>query len=69
MVSYKETLLKTFIWRVCATLLTVATAWIITGDYMVGLTIGGVEVVVKLVGYFSFERLWEFVKRRIKNDK
>tara|TARA_R100000149_G_C5803436_1_gene89742 strand:+ start:120 stop:284 length:165 start_codon:yes stop_codon:yes gene_type:complete len=54
---------------VCATLLTVVTAWIITGDYMVGLTIGGVEVVVKLVGYFSFERLWEFVKRRIKNDK
>lgn len=69
MVSYKETLLKTFIWRVCATLLTVATAWIITGDYMVGLTIGGVEVVVKLVGYFSFERLWEFVKRKIKDDK
>ena len=69
MVSYRETLLKTFIWRVCATLLTVATAWIITGDYMVGLTIGGVEVVVKLVGYFSFERLWEFVKRKIKNDK
>ena len=53
----------------CATLLTVGTAWIITGDYMVGLTIGGVEVVVKLVGYFSFERLWEFVKRKIKNDK
>ena len=69
MVSYRETLLKTFIWRVCATLLTVATAWIITGDYMVGLTIGGVEVVVKLVGYFSFERLWEFVKRKIKDDK
>ena len=69
MVSYRETLLKTFIWRVCATLLTVVTAWIITGDYMVGLTIGGVEVVVKLVGYFSFERLWEFGKLGIKNDK
>jgi len=67
--SYKETLLKTFIWRVCATLLTVATAWVITGDYMVGLTIGGVEVLVKLIGYFSFERLWEYLRQKNKNDK
>ena len=57
-VSYKATLIKTIIWRILATVLTFLSAWLVTGNIKVGLAIGGVEAFVKMIGYFTFERLW-----------
>ena len=57
-VSYKATLIKTLIWRILATVLTFLSAWLVTGNVKVGLAIGGVEALVKMIGYFTFERLW-----------
>ena len=57
-VSYKATLIKTIIWRILATVLTFLSAWLVTGNIKVGLAIGGVEALVKMIGYFTFERLW-----------
>tara|TARA_B100001113_G_scaffold83529_1_gene66406 strand:- start:25 stop:222 length:198 start_codon:yes stop_codon:yes gene_type:complete len=57
-VSYKATLIKTIIWRFLATIFTVLSGWLVTGDYRVGLAIGGIEVIIKMIGYFAFERLW-----------
>ena len=57
-VSYKATLIKTIIWRILATILTFLSAWLVTGNIKVGLAIGGVEGLVKMIGYFTFERLW-----------
>lgn len=57
-VSYKATLIKTIIWRILATILTFLSAWLVTGNIKVGLAIGGVEAFVKMIGYFTFERLW-----------
>jgi uncharacterized membrane protein len=57
-VSYKATLIKTIIWRILATVLTFLSAWLVTGNVKVGLAIGGVEALVKMIGYFTFERLW-----------
>ena len=57
-VSYKATLIKTIIWRILATVLTFLSAWLVTGNVKVGLAIGGVEALVKVIGYFTFERLW-----------
>jgi uncharacterized membrane protein len=64
MASYKETLLKTIIWRTIATLITVLTGWAVTGNYKFGLAIGGIEVVIKMVSYFIFERLWDKVLKK-----
>ena len=64
MVSYKETLIKTIIWRTIATLITVLTGWAVTGNYKFGLAIGGIEVVIKMVSYFIFERLWDKVLKK-----
>lgn len=64
MVSYKETLLKTIIWRTVATIITVLTGWAVTGNYKFGLAIGGIEVVIKMVSYFIFERLWDKVLKK-----
>ena len=57
-VSYKATLIKTIIWRILATVLTFLSAWLVTGNVKVGLAIGGVEALIKMIGYFTFERLW-----------
>jgi uncharacterized membrane protein len=64
MASYKETLLKTIIWRTIATIITVLTGWAVTGNYKFGLAIGGIEVVIKMVSYFIFERLWDKVLKK-----
>lgn len=64
MASYKETLLKTIIWRTIATLLTILTGWAVTGNYKFGLAIGGIEVIIKMVSYFLFERLWDKVSKK-----
>lgn len=63
MVSYKETLVKTIAWRIIATILTILTGWAVTGNYKFGLAIGGIEVIVKMVGYFLFERMWDNRKK------
>ena len=64
MASYKETLIKTLIWRTIATILTILTGWTVTGNYKFGLAIGGIEVVIKLISYFIFERLWDKVLKK-----
>jgi uncharacterized membrane protein len=56
--SIKKTLAKTFSWRITATITTILIAWAITGDYKVGLAIGGVEFIAKMFIYFIHERVW-----------
>jgi len=58
MVSYKRHILKTISWRVLGTLDTIILSWIITGSWKLGLSIGGVEVITKMVLYFLHERAW-----------
>ena len=70
MASYKETLIKTLIWRFIATVLTILTGWAVTGNYKFGLAIGGIEVIIKMVGYFLFERIWDkFTKSSMGKEK
>jgi len=56
--SYKRTLLKTFVWRVIATSITVLSGWWVAKDWEVGLAVGGIDTVLKTVCYFMFERAW-----------
>ena len=58
MVSYKRHLLKTISWRAVGTLDTVILSWIITGNWKLGLTIGAVEIITKMILYFFHERFW-----------
>jgi len=58
MVSYKRHIAKTISWRIIGTLDTVILSGIITGSWTTGLTIGGVEVVTKMILYFFHERAW-----------
>jgi|TARA_R110000803_G_scaffold92450_1_gene159936 uncharacterized membrane protein len=59
MVSYKNTIVKTVIWRIIATSITIFTGWYVSGDWRFGLTVGGIDTVLKTIGYFSYERIWQ----------
>ncbi len=56
--SYKRTLLKTFVWRVIATSITILSTWWVAGDWSIGIAVGSIDTVLKTVCYFGFERAW-----------
>lgn len=56
--SNKRHILKTFSWRAVGTLDTIILGWIITGNPLMGLKIGGAEMMTKMLLYFGHEKLW-----------
>lgn len=54
----KRHLAKTITWRVVATVDTTIIGWVISGDRIMGLSIGGAEVITKMAFYFIHERGW-----------
>ena len=70
MVAKKRHILKTISWRIIGTLDTMILSWIITGNWKVGVAIGGVEVVTKMILYYRHERAWyKFSDFGIKKKK
>lgn len=56
--SNKRHIIKTFTWRGVGTLDTVLFGWLITGNPIIGLKIGGIETLTKMLLYFGHEKLW-----------
>ena len=54
----KRTMAKTITWRITASLTTFLIAWILTGDILVGASIGSVEAIAKIFLYYFHERIW-----------
>lgn len=67
--SKKRHFFKTITWRIVGTIDTVLLGWLITGDPKLGLSVGGVELITKMLLYYMHERIWYNVKFGIKNDK
>jgi uncharacterized membrane protein len=51
-------LAKTITWRIVGSIDTMLIGWLITGNFKMGLAIGGVEVLTKMLLYFLHERAW-----------
>ena len=51
-------IIKTFTWRIIATLTTTIIAWIVTGDPMIGLKVGSIEFIIKMFLYYLHEKAW-----------
>ena len=49
---------KTITWRVIGTLDTMALGWLVSGDPMIGLKVGGLELITKMALYYFHERAW-----------
>lgn len=67
--SQKRHIFKTITWRVIGTIDTVILSWIISGSPTIGLKIGFVEVVTKMVLYYLHERFWFNSKIRNTNKR
>lgn len=65
--SYKRHLAKTITWRIVGTIDTIVLSWIITGNPLTGLKIGGAEVITKMILYYFHERIWFNIS--VKNSK
>jgi uncharacterized membrane protein len=61
-------ILKTLTWRMIGTVDTIILGWIITGNLKTGMTIGGIEVVTKMILYYLHERFWyKYIRLGRKN--
>ena len=58
MVSKKRHIAKALSWRVIGTLDTMAVSWFVTGDPLMGVSIGLMEVITKTGLYYMHERAW-----------
>ena len=54
----RRTMTKTITWRITASLTTFLIAWVLTGDILVGASIGSVEAIAKIFLYYFHERIW-----------
>jgi|TARA_Y100001938_G_C8030070_1_gene400157 uncharacterized membrane protein len=68
-ISKTRSILKAISWRVVGTLDTMALGWIITGNPVMGLKIGALELVTKFVLYYIHERIWIKSQFGTKNKK
>ena len=57
----KRTIVKTLTWRVTASLTTFVIAWVLTGDLLIGATIGSIEAIAKIFLYYFHERIWNHI--------
>jgi uncharacterized membrane protein len=56
--TQKRTIAKTMTWRITASLTTFIIAWILTGDVLIGASIGSIEAITKIFLYYFHERIW-----------
>ena len=56
--TQKRTMVKTITWRITVSLTTFLIAWMLTGDILVGASIGSIEAIAKIFLYYFHERIW-----------
>ena len=57
-VTRTRSVFKAISWRIVGTLDTMALGWIITGNPIMGLKIGALELFTKFILYYVHERIW-----------
>lgn len=58
MILRRRHVIKAIMYRLYSTCITILIAMIVTGDLNIGLIIGPIELVVKSVSYYLYERWW-----------
>lgn len=57
-ISRKRHLIKTLTWRFVGTIDTMVLGWFVSGDPMIGLKVGILELFTKMILYYFHERAW-----------
>lgn len=60
--THSRSLVKTISYRFWSSVLTAILVLLLTGQWLAALTIGGLEVLLKMALYFYHERLWDRIK-------
>tara|TARA_B100000767_G_C19733203_1_gene522700 strand:- start:984 stop:1190 length:207 start_codon:yes stop_codon:yes gene_type:complete len=60
--TQKRTISKTITWRITASLTTFLIAWMLTGDLLIGASIGTIEAITKIFLYYFHERIWNNIR-------
>ncbi|WP_242205238.1 DUF2061 domain-containing protein [Aestuariivivens insulae] len=55
---YKRHIAKTITWRIVGTIDTILLSWMISGNSLTGLKIGGLELITKMILYYCHEQVW-----------
>lgn len=66
--SHKRSILKSCLYRVFGTTVTILIALIFTGSFPASVSIGVVELISKIMLYYFYERVWQRVEWG-KNDE
>lgn len=67
--SKKRHIAKTITWRIVGTIDTMILAWVISGNPLVGLKVGGAEVITKMILYYLHERGWYKIDYGLKKRR
>lgn len=65
--SNAKSLLKSISWRIVGTIDTIIISYFVTGEFVMALSIGSVEVFSKIILFYFHERIWESVPK-VKED-
>lgn len=72
MESHKRSILKAVTWRLFAVTVTTLVVYFFTKEVALSLGIGLADTVIKIVAYYSHERLWDRMdfgrKKEVKQD-
>lgn len=66
--SNAKSLLKSISWRIVGTIDTIVISYLVTGQLVMAVSIGSVEVVSKILLYYLHERVWENVTKEKTNE-
>ncbi|EKB50012.1 DUF2061 domain-containing protein [Cecembia lonarensis] len=66
--SNAKSLAKSISWRVVGTLDTMVISFFVTGQLLMAVSIGSIEVVTKIALYYLHERAWETATKPKKNE-
>ncbi|SFA73073.1 DUF2061 domain-containing protein [Algoriphagus aquimarinus] len=66
--SNAKSMLKSISWRIVGTIDTIIISYFVTGQLVMALSIGSVEVFSKIILYYFHERAWESVSKVESND-
>jgi uncharacterized membrane protein len=59
---HRRSIVKAITWRMLATATTMTLIYLFTGDVLLTLGIGSVEIVAKIIIYYIHERAWGRIK-------
>ncbi len=66
--SNAKSLLKSISWRIVGTIDTIIISYFVTGEMVMAISIGSVEVFSKIILYYFHERVWESTPKEQADD-